>query len=212
MQTSFNRAHTERAIRQRAETLKAQGLTQPAVIGKMAKEGFPVWENWALRHVAVGLGEPRLNASNWVAQARANDGWVPEAPEVNDGNGRDADEEVHDQIGREADDSEKRDAQASSEIPMTEKETPGCDPGGKEIPTEVEHSASESEGKAISSPLNGVHAETDAILARAALEAEAQFLATGLPAALLPLADQRRWVVWKRNWAKTARSTRCRTS
>ena len=45
----------------------------------MAKEGFPVWENWALRHVAIGLGEAKLDAAGWPAQARAND-WVPEAP------------------------------------------------------------------------------------------------------------------------------------
>ena len=101
------------------------------MLKRLTEEGFAAWNDRVLRCVAVGLGEPRLNATNWVAEARAL-GWVPEAPKVDDGNGRDADEEVNDQIGREADDSKNGRAQASSEIPMeAKKEAPGQGPEGK---------------------------------------------------------------------------------
>jgi hypothetical protein len=77
VQTSqLNGAASERAIQERAKKLKGEGLSQPAVLKRMAEEGFAAWNDRVLRHVAIGLGEPKLNAANWVAQVR-NNGWVP---------------------------------------------------------------------------------------------------------------------------------------
>jgi hypothetical protein len=158
VQTSqLNGAASERAIQEKAKTLKTKGLNQPAVIKQMAEAGFRVWEDRVLRQVAIGLGEARLDASNWVAHVRSL-GWVPEAPKADDGNGRVADEEVNDQIGREADDSKKWDAQAS-EIPMEAKKNPEQELGGKDNNnSEADGSASEVKRTAKS---NGADHEID---------------------------------------------------
>ena len=144
------------------------------------------------------------------------------------GNGRDADEEVNDQIGREqADDSKNGHAQASSEIPMEAKKTPGQGPEGKgeKNNNEAHGSANARERTAKSNGADHEIDDTDADLAVfdhepeleaakappsaaiARAQAESDAIRDGadehggaLPDALRPLAEQTRWVVWR--WEK----------
>jgi hypothetical protein len=200
VQTAANGAHTERAIRQRAETLKARGLSQQDIIQQMAADGFPVWGNWALRQVAAGLREDtELKQNIWVAEVRAR-GWVPEAPKVEDGNGRHADD-----VGAgQADDEAEEAPPLTGEADDTDTD---CDHEIDDTDADLavfDHEPALEAAKA--PPLTAIalaQAESDAIRNTVAVKAEPPLLADALPDALRPLAEQSRWLLWQ--WEKDQR-------